>query len=104
MFPIGQKFAVLARTGLQFGINQSASGLTINQENQSASISTLPYKQSGVNRIELGIGAIYRVNDRFSILVYPQGNVALQSAYKKSAFIEQRDFGLYTHLGIKIDL
>ncbi len=104
MFLFGQKFAIMARTGIQFGINSSASGLTINQENDAVSMSTQPYKQAGVNRIELGIGAAYRVNNRLTILVYPQGNVALQSVYKKSAFVEQRDFGLYTQLGLKIDL
>ena len=104
MFPIGQKFAMLARTGIQFGVNQTASGSTVNPENQAVSMSNLPLKQAGVNRIELGIGAAYRLNHRITLLVYPQGNLALQSVYKKSAAIEQKDFGLYTHFGLKIDL
>ncbi|MBT8326436.1 MAG: outer membrane beta-barrel protein [Bacteroidia bacterium] len=104
MFPLGQKFAILTRTGVLFGINQSATGSTINQENEAILISTQPYKQAGVNRVELGIGAAYRVNNRITILVYPQGNVALQSVYKKSAIIEQRDYGFYTQFGLKIDL
>ena len=115
IIPMGNNLSILARTGVQFGIYQRAYGATLDGEKnvahyfnekdvQTTGMNPITYKNSSVQRIELAIGASYRLNNKLSLLFYPQASYALQSSMVEVSPLKQKDFGIFTQLGFKIDL
>jgi hypothetical protein len=104
IFYVGNKLTILTKAGVQFGVNQSISGTSIDHNYETTDLNNLPYRAT-VNRVSLGVGAGYRLNNKLMLLVYPQGNVTLQPTLELSGGgIKQQEFGIYSQFGLRLSL
>ncbi len=101
-FYFGSRWTVLSKAGVQFTIHQNVTGMSINDQLQTVAAESLSY-QNGISRISFGVGAGYTVNDKVMIMLYPQGSLALQNGLDLPG-IKQKDFGVFSQLGLRVRL
>jgi hypothetical protein len=103
-FYFGDKWSVMAKAGISASIFNKRSGLISSPIGEVLNLGDLPAMGLGQLNSSLGLGLAYRLNQKMSLMFYPQMNYNLLSGYEKSLGFDQRDYGVYTHFGIRIDL
>lgn len=96
--------SVLIKGGILLGINSKGDGQMLTEEGLVSAIQELEYKKSGIHSMNFGLGLGYDINPKTTLLFYPQARYALGSAFKNAATFEQREFGIYSHIGLRIKL
>ena len=97
-------WSVLAKAGLHAGIYSNSIGLLIAPNSETQEYRTLPTRKAGINSAMFGLGVLYSLTPRVSLLAYPQANVQLNSSTRRTAGFSQNDWGIYTQFGLRIGL
>jgi|TARA_B110000902_G_scaffold118615_1_gene139120 hypothetical protein len=95
---------VLAKAGVHAGIYSNSVGMLLAPNSETQEYRTLPTRKAGVNSAMFGLGVLYSLTPRVSLLAYPQTNVQINSSTKRTAGFSQNDWGIYTHVGLRIGL
>ncbi|MBR9917133.1 hypothetical protein GYB29_05495 [bacterium] len=103
-FHIGTNWTVLAKAGVTYSFMSQRSGYSLNAAGE-----IIPQEQLSINRYSAwnsvwAAGLAYRVNQNLSVIAYPHFNYAFGRTYTQNAGINEREYGIYTHFGIRIDL
>ena len=103
MIPLknSDKWLAMVNAGMLVGVHHSANGMTIAENGDAVNMNSLPYKQSGINQLSVGVGAAYTLNNTMQLMVYPQGRWALNPSLENQA-LKQNEFGIYTQVGLRI--
>ncbi len=99
MFPIGDRFMLLAKTGVLVDIFNQVEGKTFDDDNAIIHLSTL--KTNLKKQANIGLGVSFKATDKVTVIAYPQLNYGLTTLFKESSF-KQKEYGIYTHFGIRI--
>jgi len=97
-------WSLLAKAGLLAGIYSDRSGLLLSSNSDINEYTNIPTRKAGINSMLLGVGVQYAISPRVSILAYPEANLQLNSSTKNAAGFAQKDWGVYTHFGLRIGL
>ena len=90
--------------GVHAGIYSNRVGLLLAPNKETQEYTTLPTRNTGIASAMFGTGVLYSVTPRISLLAYPQVNLQLNSSTKRTAGFSQNDWGIYTHVGLRIGL
>lgn len=97
-------WSLLAKVGVHAGIYSNRVGLLLAPNKETQEYTTLPTRNTGIASAMFGTGVLYSVTPRISLLAYPQVNLQLNSSTKRTAGFSQNDWGIYTHVGLRIGL
>lgn len=99
-----KKWSLLAKAGVLAGLYSERSGLLMSRSSEVQEYALLPTRKAGINSAMFGLGVQYHISPRVSVLAYPEANMQLNSSTKSEAGFAQKDWGVYTHFGLRIGL
>jgi hypothetical protein len=101
---VRQNLSLVAKVGINAGVYSKCVGLLLTINNETQEYTRLPTRKSGINSAMIGLGVLYSITPRVSLLAYPQANLQLNSSTTSNAGFNQNDWGLYSHFGLRIGL
>lgn len=99
-----EKWTMLAKAGVLAGIYANQQGMLLSTASEPQAYTSVPMRTAGIHQMVLGIGAQYHLTPRFSFIAYPQANVQINSSTTSKAEFSQKDWGIFTHIGLRIGL
>ncbi|MGB1038681.1 MAG: hypothetical protein ACPGYY_08545 [Bacteroidia bacterium] len=92
---------LMVKSGLLVGLNSNGKGRMLTEEGVLNSIQELEYKKSGIHSMNFGIGIGYDLSPKATIIMYPQARYALNSSFSNRTAFNQREMGIYSHIGLR---
>ena len=99
-----EKWSVISKGEILAGVYSKASGTQISANSDLNSLSSSDYREAGINQAGIGIGALYKINNRLTFLTYPQARMTLNSSFSNQYLLKQREIGVFGHLGFRVRL
>lgn len=93
-----------ARAGVSAGIFSSANGYFLVSIADIAELNENEHKTWGIHTVNLGLGALYTVSDRLTLVAYPQINFGLNSSFADQYILTQKHVSALGTIGIRVRL
>ncbi len=99
-----QKWTLLAKAGVLAGIYAKHQGMLLTSAYETQTYTSVPMRTTGIHQVVLGLGAQYHLTPRISLIAYPQATLQINSSTTSKAEFSQKDWGIFTHIGLRIGL
>ena len=93
------------KLGMNFTVFQKMEGQLYMGEGKELTdlfeVSPNPGPRIGISS---GVGVGYHASDKIQLVFYPQANLGLNTIFYPDVAIKQREFGIFTNVGIRMNL